>query len=117
MEAFCEAWSGPDWERIEALLAAEILYLNGPLPPLRGHAAVMNYLQSAGPFDAVRWDILHIARRGDTVLTERVDRMWMDGRTVALPIMGAFRLENGLIAEWRDYFDLASYRAQQTAVD
>ena len=31
---------------------------------------------------------------------------------IALPVNRVFELRDGLIAAWRDYFDLSSYRAQ-----
>jgi limonene-1,2-epoxide hydrolase len=46
------------------------------------------------------------------VLTERIDHLVVRGTSITLPIMGVFDVQDGLIAEWRDYFDLASYRAQ-----
>jgi limonene-1,2-epoxide hydrolase len=54
----------------------------------------------------------HIAGCGDQVLTERIDRMTVAGTAITLPVMGIFELRNGTIRAWRDYFDLASYRAQ-----
>ncbi len=110
--AFCRAWSGPDIERVLAMLSDDILYHNIPLPPLHGKDAVSAYLRAAGPFDECRWDVLHIAATGDHVLTERIDRMVVSGQEIILPVMGAFRVRDYHICEWRDYFDLASYRSQ-----
>ncbi|MFV0643245.1 MAG: limonene-1,2-epoxide hydrolase family protein [Sphingomonadaceae bacterium] len=114
VRAFCEAWQEPDMLAILSMLSSDILYCNGPLPPLSGKQQVTRYLRQAGPFEKVKWDVLHIACTGDTVLTERVDIIVKNGRTISLPIMGAFQVKNGLIREWRDYFDLDSYRKQQT---
>ena len=110
--AFCAAWDGPDLDRALAMLSDDIVYNNIPLAPLRGLDAVSAYLRAAGPFDQCRWDLLHIACAGDHVLTERIDRMVVSGAAITLPVMGAFRVRDGRICEWRDYFDLASYRAQ-----
>ena len=109
---FGAAWDRLDFDAIAALLAPDILYHNVPTDPIRGAAAVDRYLRAAGPFDACRWEFLSIAVAGDTVLTERIDHLTVRGRRIVLPVMGRFDIAAGLIAVWRDYFDLANYRAQ-----
>lgn len=53
-----------------------------------------------------------MAETGNAVLTERVDRFVINGKEVALPVMGIFELANGKITSWRDYFDLATWQRQ-----
>lgn len=50
--------------------------------------------------------ILAIAAQGDTVLTERDERViGKDGRkTLAVRSMGSFVVKDGKFTEWRDYF-------------
>ncbi len=115
VRAFASAWDRLDFEAILAWLAPGIRYENGPLPPLVGHAAVAAYLQGAGPFEACRWELVAIAEDGTRVLTERVDHLRVRGTTIRLPVMGVFDVQQGLIHHWRDYFDLAAYRAQWPA--
>jgi limonene-1,2-epoxide hydrolase len=115
VRAFADAWDRLDFATILALLAPGIRYENGPLPVLVGHRAVGDYLQGAGPFEACRWDLISIAENGTRVLTERVDHLWVRGKAIRLPVMGVFDVQQGLILHWRDYFDLASYRAQWPA--
>lgn len=115
VRAFAQAWDRLDFATILALLAPGIRYENGPLPPLVGHAAVSRYLQDAGPFEACRWELVAIAEDGSRVLTERVDHLRVRGTTIRLPVMGIFDVQQGLIHHWRDYFDLAAYRAQWPA--
>jgi len=112
VRAFAAAWDQLDFPAIVALLARDIRYENGPLPPLVGHAAVSEYLRGAGPFEACRWELVAIAEDGSRVLTERVDHLRVRGTTIRLPVMGVFDVRQGLIHHWRDYFDLAAYRAQ-----
>lgn len=109
---FCAAWNRLDFNAIAVRLADDIEYHNIPLKPLHGKVEVERYLRSAGPFEQCRWDIVSIAASGSKVLTERVDRFTVQGTSIALPVMGTFEVEDGLIRHWRDYFDLASYRAQ-----
>jgi limonene-1,2-epoxide hydrolase len=67
-------------------------------------AAVARFLARV---DRVEWKIVHIARSATgVVLTERRDVFVLpNGRVADLPVMGVFEISNGLIAEWRDYFD------------
>lgn len=110
--AFAAAWSRLDLDRVVALLAPDIEYHNMPVEPIDGKAAVEAYLRSAGPFDSCTWHILALAASGSRVLTERIDELVVRGKNIVLPVMGIFEVEAGLIRRWRDYFDLASYRAQ-----
>ncbi|KPF92939.1 hypothetical protein IP81_04970 [Novosphingobium sp. AAP83] len=110
--AFCRAWDRLDMDEICALLADNIHYHNVPMEPLHGKSAVAAYLKSLDAIEACSWELLSIAASGATVLTERIDRFVVRGTAVTLPVMGAFVVENGLICQWRDYFDLASYQAQ-----
>lgn len=109
---FCAAWDRLDFDAIAASLANDIEYHNIPLEPLHGRAEVDRYLRAAGPFESCAWEIVSIAANGNRVLTERIDRFTVAGTPIALPVMGTFEIEDGLIRRWRDYFDLASYRAQ-----
>lgn len=112
---FCAAWDRLDFDAIVASLAGDIEYHNIPLQPLKGKEQVERYLRSVGPFEQCEWEIRSIAAMGNKVLTERVDRFTVQGTKIELPVMGIFEIENGLIRRWRDYFDLASYRAQWPA--
>jgi limonene-1,2-epoxide hydrolase len=115
IRAFIEAWNANDIDRVIAMLHIEVRYHNIPVQPICGRAAVGAYLKSQGPFDWVDWKLLAIAANGDTVLTERIDEFGIQGVHVKLPVMGAFEIRDHLIAEWRDYFDLDSYRRQRRA--
>lgn len=111
--AFCTAWSGRDIEAVISSLSSDIEYHNIPMEPLSGIHAVEPYLRTAMDlFESCRLEILHIAANGEFVLTERMDRMVHQGRVITLPNMGIFRVRDDRICEWRDYFDLALYRAQ-----
>ena len=115
VEDFVEAWNRMDLEGILDAMAEDVHYHNVPLEPLDGKAAVREYLEAAWRFEEVDWEMLNLAVAGDVVLTERVDRFVIQGSPVSLPVMGAFEIRDGKIAAWRDYFDLASYRAQLDA--
>lgn len=115
VHSFVAAWNANDLERVVAHLHEDVVYHNMPVAPLRGRAAVKEYLVSKGGFDRMHWRVLAIATTGNKVLTERVDDFTLRGVDVSLPIMGTFEIEDGLIRAWRDYFDLDTYKRQLAA--
>lgn len=117
VRGFLAAWNANDLVRVVACLHEEVVYHNMPLDPIHGRAAVDAYLRSKGGFDWVDWKLLALAASDRIVLTERIDDFSIGGRRVSLPVMGSFEIVDGRIKVWRDYFDLATYRAQLRAED
>ena len=115
VEAFVAAWNRMDFDAVIDALSEDVIYHNIPMQPLHGRDAVQSYLKKAWRFDSVDWRLLNIAADGSVVLTERVDNFVIEGQPVSLPVMGAFEVADGRITAWRDYFDLAGYRAQLQA--
>jgi len=56
--------------------------------------------------------IRNIVSNDRVVFTERVDVFEMAGQKVHLPVSGIFEVEHGMIAAWRDYFDVAAVALQ-----
>jgi limonene-1,2-epoxide hydrolase len=50
-------------------------------------------------------EIVNLAVTGNVVLTERVDRLIYNGKSLDAPGMGAFEVAGHKITAWRDYFD------------
>jgi limonene-1,2-epoxide hydrolase len=97
------------------LLHENVLYHNIPMEPMRGREKVRSFTHGFGVGTRFKaeWRTMHIASKGNVVLTERVDAFSLaDGRRIAIPLMGAFRVEDGFITEWRDYFDMADFTRQ-----
>ncbi len=110
---FCAAWEARDQQRLLDAFTDDGVYHNMPLQPAVGKAAIAALLGVIlGPASDVRFEILQIAAAGDVVMTERVDRFVIGGKTVELPVMGAFEVRGGKIAAWRDYFDMATWTKQ-----
>jgi limonene-1,2-epoxide hydrolase len=101
------------------LLDEQVFYHNIPMEPIRGRENVRAFTHDFGIGTRFRadWRLVHIASSAGLVLTERVDAFSStDGRRIAIPLMGAFCLKAGLITEWRDYFDLATFTRQFAAL-
>ena len=61
-------------------------------------------------------EITDLAIAGNTVFTERVDRMKVMGASIELPVAGVFEVDDdGKLTAWRDYFDLGTVMEQLKA--
>ncbi|MFC8181763.1 limonene-1,2-epoxide hydrolase family protein [Rhodococcus sp. NPDC057297] len=102
------------------LLAEDVFYHNIPMDPMTGREAVRAFAHEFGMGSRLQvdWQLVSLASAGDVVLTERLDIFAAaDGKRIAIPLMGSFRIKDGLIAEWRDYFDLADLQRQMAALE
>jgi len=110
---FCDAFSRRNPDEILEFFTEDAVYHNMPMPPVRGKAAIRTVLDMfLKPSQSVEFIILKIAANDDAVLTERLDKFALGGKTVELPVAGVFELEGGKIAAWRDYFDMAAWTRQ-----
>tara|TARA_R110000787_G_scaffold3020_8_gene12004 strand:+ start:27650 stop:28048 length:399 start_codon:yes stop_codon:yes gene_type:complete len=110
---FIDAWNRLDYDAIYAAMADDIFYHNIPMEPCVGIDAVKAFFDGSGMgSDGAEWIVHHIVAEGDTVLTERTDKFRINGRWIAIRVMGTFEMHDGKIAKWRDYFDLAEFQNQ-----
>ena len=110
---FCAAVSKRDPEVLRPFFSDDVVYHNIPMDPAEGLEATMGVLNMfLGMGEALEFEIHHLASEGSTVLTERTDRFTLGGKDASLSVMGAFKVVDGKITAWRDYFDMA----QATAV-
>ena len=115
VERFCGLWEKNDLDGIIECFTPDAVYHNIPLDPVDGVDAIRATIAgfTAG-VERVEFRVLHLAAAGDVVLTERVDAFVLPDRTIELPVMGTFEVEDGRIAAWRDYFDLNQFMTQMT---
>jgi len=112
---FCDAFSRRNPDEILEFFTEDAVYHNMPMPQVQGKAAIRTVLDMfVKPSQSVEFIILKIAVNDDVVLTERVDKFALGGKTVELPVAGVFELKDGKIAAWRDYFDMAAWTRQTT---
>ena len=104
--AFVDAWNRVDWPAVEALMTDDVVYQNIPWEPVVGRDTVMANLATFGVEES-DWITHNVIAEGDLVMNERTDRVRMHGVWKQLRVMGVFKLRDGLICEWRDYFDPA----------
>ena len=111
---FCEAVEQRDLEKLAGFFTDDAVYHNIPIDPVKGREAIGAMLgQFLGPATKAEFEILAIASCGGTVMTERIDRFEIGGKSIALSVMGAFEITpEGAISAWRDYFDMAQFTSQ-----
>ncbi len=112
--AFKKAWPTADAAPLGTFFDADAIYHNGPLEPVTGRSAIVatfaHFMSMGGQVEV---DIIHMVGEGPIVMTERVDYLTRDdGTTISLPMMGVIEVHRGLIAAWRDYFDLDQFTSQ-----
>ena len=93
---FCEAWKRGDIEELMSFFAADAVYHNIPVPPVRGAKAIREaFLGFAKLMDSIEIENLHVAANGNVVFTERIDHFRWKGKTLALPVAGVFEVGSG----------------------
>ncbi|MGE4323289.1 MAG: limonene-1,2-epoxide hydrolase family protein [Sphingobium sp.] len=109
------AWEALDLDGILATLTPDARYHNVPMPVLEGHDAIRLWI---GGFlkDVTRFKVETYAESDageGLVFNERADIIgYANGKTASIRIAGVFRFRDGLICDWRDYFDLAEFTNQ-----
>ena len=110
---FLVAAAKRDYDTALPLLTEDVEYQNMPIAPVKGREAVKEQLEALLAMGGdSEWKVLREVVDGDVVMNERVDRFEIGGKWADLPVMGVFVLRDGLIAEWRDYFDLQTIMNQ-----
>jgi limonene-1,2-epoxide hydrolase len=113
---FCNAVPRRNVEELVGFFSDDAVYHNIPIAPVRGRDAIAATLRGfLDPSTDASFEVLALAAEGRKVLTERIDRFTINGKQIALPVMGTFEVDaQGKISAWRDYFDLAQFTKQMS---
>jgi limonene-1,2-epoxide hydrolase len=108
---FIKAWSKLDATELADYFTDDGVYHNIPLSPVTGKKEIVNLIRSfTASWTETNWEIINIISKDNIVIAERVDRTKMKAdKSVNLPGVGVFEMEDGRIKIWRDYFDLGMY--------
>jgi limonene-1,2-epoxide hydrolase len=100
------------------LVSDDVEYDNVPISKVYGPDGIKGVLgQMVGALDEVDWVIHRQVAVGNLVMNERTDRFGMNGKWMDLPVAGVFEVnDDGKITLWRDYFDMATFTDQLTAL-
>ncbi|MCZ8379357.1 nuclear transport factor 2 family protein [Mycobacterium sp. CPCC 205372] len=99
-----------DATKMASHFAEDAIYKPMPaLAPVTGRAAIKQFTaRILAAFDSVEINIHFQSLQDDIVMNERTDVLRRRDRVIEVPAMGIFRVENGLIVEWRDYSDMGA---------
>jgi len=107
---FISIWSTLDVDKIVDFFTEGGTYYNMPIEPVSGKDNLREFIKGfIAEWTETDWEIKLLVSDGDTVIAERLDRIKQADRSIELPCLGIFEMENGKIKEWRDYFDLNTY--------
>jgi limonene-1,2-epoxide hydrolase len=114
VSSLVDSFNACDMARIMSHFTEESVYHNIPVASVSGEKAIREVIQNfMGMSSKVDWEVLHLVEGSNgVVLTERVDRFMINGKWIALPVMGTFEVVNGKIKSWRDYFDMNQFQSQ-----
>jgi len=111
------AFDRRDIEGIVGCFAADAVYHNIPMEPVRGKDAIKASLAPfVGMASEVKFEVLRSVTQGNVVMNERIDRFNIGGKWLSIAVMGVFEVGNDGITAWRDYFDLAQFQSQMAAI-
>ena len=112
---FCDQVAAGDAAKAAGFFSDDAVYHNIPLDPVNGRDAIRDTIgMFLGMADKVWFETLHIVAEGPLVMTERIDHFTQGDRDIALPVMGAFEVNDGKITAWRDYFDMNQFTSQMS---
>lgn len=104
------AWRDRNWRKVGDLFAEDGVLHSMMVDPVVGRAAIHERIAALGAgVDRIVLDISHLGVIDGRVYMERVDRFVYKGHEGAVPVVGVLVYnEDGLLSEWREYYDRAS---------
>lgn len=114
--AMLAAWDVRNWNRVLALFAADGVLHSMMIEPIVGRDALAERLAQLGArAHTVNPRIKHVGVIDGLVFMERVDEITLDGRMSPVPVVGVFDIADGVVREWREYYDRAQLLAAMSA--
>jgi limonene-1,2-epoxide hydrolase len=113
VRAYYAAWLADDLEGVLRLCTDDVVAVNVPIGPIHGKSAVRRFFDKFGKgMTGKHYEVRRILADADCCVVEGVENYVKDGHPVSLPYMSTFLFRDGLICEWRDYFDLQTVLKQ-----
>lgn len=120
VQGFLDSWKSNDIDKIMAFVSDDCHYANVPTLSggdgvITGRAKMREFL---APFFTkepltvplkFRTEIKHVIAGGDGVALERVDYFDVGSAHYAVPVAAMFKVKNGKINYWVDYFDGSTF--------
>jgi limonene-1,2-epoxide hydrolase len=106
VEQFLKALEHQDFDAIDGLLAADLVYENVGFPTIRGGARVAKLFRGMQGRMGFAVKFHRNVAEGDSVMNERTDAIILGPVRMQFWVCGVFEVHDGRITLWRDYFDL-----------
>ncbi|MCT9935302.1 nuclear transport factor 2 family protein [Planotetraspora sp. A-T 1434] len=104
-----DAWNALDWERVISLFAPDGVLHSVMQEPLAGREAIRERLAVlAEGLERLDIRVKAMGVVDDRVFMERLDVFDARGSHGEVPVVGVLRIEDGLVAEWLEYYDRAT---------
>jgi limonene-1,2-epoxide hydrolase len=114
---FLTAWGDGDARKLADYFTEDAVFQMMPREAITGREPIHEDFkaQLAWTTDC-DFEITAVASAGDTVFTERIDRVKIANTNVELPVVGVFEVnDEGKLTAWRDYFDMNAVMTQLSA--
>ena len=109
LRSVIKSWRSLDIDGVLEHIHDDLVWNNsgGLKPALRGKEAMREVLEGfAAIIKEGRWRLFDWAEVGNTVWMEGVEEFFThDGKHVAIPYAGILEFQDGLIVNWREYFE------------
>ncbi|GAB5415640.1 MAG: limonene-1,2-epoxide hydrolase family protein [Congregibacter sp.] len=102
------AWNAIDADAIADLFTEDGTYQSMMDKPTKGREVIrekFTALLSGATY--LKLHLRNIAVQGNVVFLERVDEFVYKGKEASVPVVAVLEIEDGKVAEWREYFDRA----------
>ena len=112
VRSFCAKWTDGNVKEIVNYFDENAIYHNIPMAPVNGVDEIRLFIEGFfSSAESIDFEILHQVASGDIVMNERIDTLVIGDATTRLPVAGVFKVLDGKIIEWRDYFDMGQFTA------
>ncbi len=111
-DALYAAFVALDLEAVYALVDDDVVYRNMAQQPVYGKAALREMWSGFAEISALSFNILNRVANGDVVINERLDHLVIGGRDIHIPMAASLTVRDGLIVEWREYYDMRTFESQ-----
>ena len=118
VDEFIRRITSNDVDAAIELVTDVVEYDNVPMGKNIGPEAMKAFLAGMGSgVEEIEFVIHHQVAQGNVVMNARSDRFRIGGQWLDLPVAGVFEVDDeGRIKLWRDYFDVATFTDQLTAI-
>lgn len=101
-----DAWNRLDWEAVYALFSEDAVMHSMMMEPVVGRENIRARFSRFTPgTERIELQLAHMGIVDDVVMMERVDDFVYNGKHSRVPVAGVLEINNGLVTEWREYYD------------